>query len=691
MTELETAAPAPAQGDEESERAPAAPEEGQREPESAEGADAPAAADDGDASTTSVGRDSVHAERDVHITNINLPSSEAVADLRDMFGASTNRESFEVEVEDLASPPDSDEHFDALMEASVLVLASTRRTGLSTAARQRCKAFGKRLGRPARMLQSTSVDELKQELEGFESPTVLVLDASHNPGLEEELPFAADFLRAVLKRLDCRLIIAVELEFRHKFKRGFPKSVFDLARTAPDKVFTCHFERADAEFTEILESDYFKDTLSTAWPPLVRLMASILNQAPTGLTVQDFQEQLKLRVEDASADIRDLLENRLDAQGKAVLIAAAALERMSTRSIALAAEDLLGRSTSEGTRADVLGEYGILQKLELIRQEFSIEGSNFKHPDLGDEVLLHVWDQYPAWHGPLRDWLAGLLREPEYLEWTDDTRLPRRLVKLSSAAGDGSMLTGQVQVMTASRSPVIRSLASAVLLGGALDESIGPDVRGRIYDWSRSSSFEKQVAALKACADDDYLIRFPGNALFRLRQLARSAYEDVAEAAFEAIIASATHMHLGDLLVHFRQWLFGADQGEIAMIPRLLDRICVKDEVLADLREDLWPLIGDPAGLTASFWRLVLTLADPASVRLAVRAWLSAAAEVAPIHGERMVDLVLETAAEDYGSIGQIAQAAKSLALDGSGLSDRTRELARRMLNHMLEIEVPLS
>ncbi|MDA1361651.1 hypothetical protein O1R50_18635 [Glycomyces luteolus] len=637
-----------------------------------------------------MGRDSVQAKRDVHITNIHLPSSEAVADLRDMFGASTNRESFEVEVEDLVAPPGTEEHFEALDEEFVLVLASTGQTGLSTAVKQRCKAFGARLGLPARMLQSTSVDELKQELEGFEAPTVLVLDTSQNPGLEEQLPTAADYLRTILKKLDCRLVIAVELEFRIEFQRHFPKSVFDLARADPDRVFTHHFDRADAEFAEILESEYFSDTLSTAWPPLVRLMASILSHAPADLTLQEFQEQLKRRVEDASASIRDLLENKLDAQGKAVLISASALERMSTRSIALAAEDFLRYSKDEGTPVEVLGEYGILQKLELIRQEFYIEGSNFKHPDLGDEVLLHVWEQYPAWHMPLRNWLVRLLLEPDYLEWTNLTRLPRRLVKLASVAEDGSMLTGQVEVMTVSRSPVIRSLASAVLLGGALDDTIGPSVRGRIYDWSRGSSFERQVAALEACADEDYLVRFPRNALFRLRQLARSEHDGVAEAAFEAIIASSARIHLGDLLVHFRHWLFGADQNEISMIPRLLDRICVREDVIESLRQDPWPVIGDPAGLTASFWRLVLTIADPASVRLAVRAWLSAAAELSPADGERMVALVVKAAADDYGSIGQIAQASKSLTLDGAGLSERTRELSRQMLSHMFEIEVPL-
>lgn len=659
-------------------------------PESEVEAAAVAKEQEGASSSTYVHGDSIHADGDVRITSIRIERSAAVDDLRGLFGASTNRESVEVEVEDLIAPPDADKHFEALAEEFLLVLASTGQTGLSTAVRLRCKSFAADRDLPARMSLSTSVDELKQELKGFETPTVLVLDASQNPGLEEALATAAEQLRAMLKKQECHLVVAVETEFRREFKRHLPDSVFDLERTDPDRVFTHHFKRSDAEFAHILQSEYFNDTLRTAWPPLARSLTDILNNASVDMTLEDFQEQLKHRVEDASATIRDLLERRLDAQGKAVLVAAAALERLPTRAIALAAEEFLWMSSEEGTPVETLGEYGILQKLELIRQEFYIEGSNFKNPDLGDGVLLHVWEQYPAWQVPLRKWLVRLLLEPGYLEWTELTRLPRRLVKLASAAGNGAMLTGQVEVMIVSRSPVIRSLASAVLLGGALDETIGASVRGRIYEWSRSESFEKQRAALEACADTDYLVRFPRNALFRLRQLARSKNEEVSEAAFEAIIDSSAHMHLAELLLHFRFWLLGADQFETPMIPRLLDRICVKEEVVEELRRNPRLLLDDPIGTTASFWRLLLHFADPASVRLAVRAWLSAATDIAPADGERMIAIVVETAAEDYGSIGQLAQAAKSLMLDGSGLPERTRELSRTMLDRVFEIEVPL-
>ena len=677
----ETAKPPPAAAVDDSAREPASPEA------EIEATTAP----DGTASSTYVQGDSIRVAGDLQLTSIRIESNEAVRNLRDLFGTPSNHETFEVEVEDLIAPPETKAHFEALGEQFVLVLASTRLTGLSTAAELRCKAFAEAHGLPARKSQATSAVELTKELKGLDRPTVLVLDASQNPDLERELHSYAEQIRDTLKKQECHLVLAVEIEFRRMLKRNFPDSVFDLERIEPDRIFTRHFERSDADFEEILQSEYFKDTLGTAWPPLARLMTTILNNAPSGLSVAGFEEHLKDRIEDSSATIRDLLEKQLDPQGKAVLVTAAVLERLSPRSIALAADDFLWISRDDDTApVEVLGDYGILQKLELIREVFYIEGTNFKSPDLGDEVLLHVWEQYPAWHLPMRRWLARLLIEPDYLEWTNLTRLPRRLVRLASAAEDGSMLAAQADVMTRSRSSVIRSLASAVLLGGALDDTIGGSVRRRLYDWSGSPRYDRQLAALEACADNDYLVRFPGNALFRLRLLARSGYSDIREAAFEAIIESSAHMHLGDLVFHFRHWLYGSELSETQLIPGLLDRICVKPEVLERLREHPRLLLDDPVGHVKSFWQLLFELADPTSVRLATRAWLSAATEIVPADGERMVDLVAEASATDYGSIGQLAQAAKSLMLDGSGLPARTRQLSRRMLDKVFEIEVPL-
>ncbi|MFC6475321.1 hypothetical protein ACFQQE_25745 [Glycomyces mayteni] len=78
-----------------------------------------------------------------------------------------------------------------------------------------------------------------------------------------------------------------------------------------------------------------------------------------------------------------------------MLIAAAALEQMTPEAIALAADELLEATRPPDDRRELLDEPGIAQKLELIREDFNLVGSTFKNPDIGDEVLLHVWRQYP--------------------------------------------------------------------------------------------------------------------------------------------------------------------------------------------------------------------------------------------------------------------------------------------------------
>ncbi|MFC3491159.1 hypothetical protein [Glycomyces rhizosphaerae] len=698
------AEPAPQNGDD---KASDIPEDVPKDTED----EAPAAPEpEGPATVTNTAGDSIHAENDVHVTKtgdsfhvegdqqfnritIDQIRIEHSTEMRKQFGEASNRESPKLEATDLISPPESEAHFQALEEHRMLVLVSTERTGLSTAVKQRCTSFAERRGEDARMLLATAEDELHAELASVEERTVLLLDLSHNRVLANELPSLKDKILDTLGQKKCHLVIAVEHESRHRFKelREFSGSVFELQRIPPDRIFNRYFDRPKTDFPDVRESPYFKHTLKDAWPPLARAMAEVLSEAPADLTVDDFRRELRKRLGDSTDTLRKLFENPLvDPQGKAVLIAAAALERLPSEAIAAAADDFLRETESKDPETMLLDEPGITQKLELIRDDFNLHGSNFKDPDLGDEVLGHVWAQYPSWHDPLLRWLRQLLLGREYFEWTDQTRLPLRIVKLASAAKDGAMLTAYVETMLASRSQVIRSSAPAVLLGGALDEEIGVSVRYRLYEWSRSADFRKQVAALTVCADKDYLVRFPSNALYRLGRLLGSENPSIRGTAFEATVNAAAHMHLSELLIHFHFSLIRSASDGTSRIPELLDQICVKSEIIEGVRREPWRLLSDPLGLTTSFWRLLLALADPASARLAVRAWLSVAAEIAPHDGDRMVELMVRAVANDYGLIGQVAQSAKSLALDGSDLSERTRELSRQMLNHVFEIEVPL-
>jgi hypothetical protein len=616
-----------------------------------------------------------------------VDGSDAADDLRGLFGSASNQESPEVEVEDLLPAPDAEAHFKALANERLLILASTRYTGLTTAVNQRCKAFADKEALPAKRLLATSIKEFGKALRGIGEPTVLVLDISQNSAFQEELPKEAAQLRALLEQHSCHLVLAIEIEFRPGFRKTFPNTVFDLERIPPDRVFARHFQRPESEFSEVFESAYFRDIRRTAWPPLARTMAEVLNQADSGIAPEEFQQLLGSSLGNPSETIRNLLEQQLDPRGKAVLIAAAALEQLPASAIAAASDVLLATTRTDHVQQELFDEPGISQKLELIREDFNVEGSTFKNPDIGDEVLRHVWDQYPTWRESITKWLGELLLTPDHLELS---RLPRRLVVLASAAEDDSMLKDQAKLILDSWPPTLWPFAPVLMLGGALDPVIGPGVRKRLYDWSRSDDSAYQWTALAACSHEDYLVRFPGNALFRLRQLTGSENEGIAKAAFEAIIDSTGHLRLTELLVHFHFWQVGSDQVDAGEIAEILDRICDKEEVVDRFKQDPLQLLDEPFGVTASFWRMLFEYADAASFRLATRAWLILAAELDGPDGERMVDLLVEPAAGDYRAIGQAAQAAKSLTLEGSYLSDRTRELALFMYNRVFEIEVPL-
>jgi len=624
------------------------------------------------------------------IDSIRIERNEAADHIRGLFGPASDQESPEVAVEDVLPVPGTEAHFKSLDETRLLILASTRRTGLTTAARQRCRAYADRESLPAKRLLSTSLDELGKELRGIGTATVLVLDASQNPELQQALLKCADQLRDRLKNQSCHLVLAVEIEFRRSFKDQFPGTVFDLERLQPDLVFAHYLKRPEDQVASILASEYFRDTLGPAWPPLARLMAEVLNEAPDGIAPEQFRERLGARLGNPSESIRNLLERSLDKRGRAVLIAAAALEQMTPEAIALAADELLEATRPPDDRRERLDEPGIAQKLELIREDFNLVGSTFKNPDIGDEVLLHVWRQYPSWREPVMNWLDGLLLAPDYVEWTDRTRLPRRLVLLASAAEDDRMLKNRVKLMLQSRSPVMSSFAPAIMLGGAIDPVIGPGIRNRLYEWSRSAQAALQRTALATCSDEDYLVRFPSEALFRLHLLSESKFGDVADAAFEAIIDSTGHFHLTELLLHFRYWLIGSSGDEPARIAKILDRICDRPDLVDRLEQDPMHLLRNFLSIPAGFWKSMSQLADAASFRLAVRAWLILAAKLDAQHAEGMVDLLIAAGADDHRAIGQIVQAARSLSLEGTDLSDRARKLALFMYNRVFEIEVPL-
>lgn len=662
---------------------------------------APEAAD-----STHIGRDGIFVtgKGTAKIVNLHVDNSEAIDDLRGIFGDATNQESPEVEVEDLLSPPERNEHLEALEEHRLLVLTSTRRTGLSTAARLRCREFADREGIPAKQLQATSWRELAQELDIVEAPTALVLDASRNPRLAKKLSSNDDLLQGMLKRRECHLVIALDNDQRHDMKERFAESVFALKRIDPQQVFDHHFRRPETGFARLRASEYFAETLDNAWPPLARLMAETLNEASEDLTVEEFQAQMRNRLGDMSEHLRHLLEKQLDATGRAVLISAAVLELASSKTIALASDKLLEETRGEGP-TDLLAEYGIAQKLELIQADFHVDGSHFAIVEFGDEVLVHIWNEYPAWRLPIRRWLVTLLGAPADLDYTENVKLPRRLVLFASAAQDGRMLVLQAMRMILSPSPLIRSFAPGVLLGGALTDAIGSSVRSYLYEWSRSGRIALQQVALAVCRDEDYLVRFPRSALYRLRLLAKAGNEEIREYAYEAMVEAATRMHLAELLGHFSLWLAEApdddredgqdDELEDArsndapMIARLLDDVCHRSEVLDGLTDRPRLILDDPFDTIVPFWRLLFNTAGPLAVRLAVRAWLSAAAELSMPERIPMADLLHAAARDDYAAIGQLAQAANSL-VTGVDPADAVHGLSRRILNRLFEIEVPL-
>jgi hypothetical protein len=572
------------------------------------------------------------------------------------------------------------------------VLAAGRATGLSTAAIHRCNESAQRLNLPCRRLTSTTGDELKRDLGRGASSAVMVLDLSRNPEFEERLSTLKPSIEKLLQQHDRYLVIAVEERFRLAVAEAFEDSVFALKRLEPRQVFDHYFQRSDEDFAAVFASEKrFLAPLRDAWPPRARKMAEVMNGAEPGLTPEEFHERLDDGRESRAEKLHTLMEDKLDAEGRAVLIAAAVLETSAPRVIADGAVALAERIRGTGWATDPLDEPGVNGRLRLLDAIFHADGRNFTDTHLAESVLPVVWEEFPSWQPGVEDWLDHLFDDVRFMAGGSLKWVPDRIFELAAGIPDASVLLNRVSKLADSPLTVVRDMAGLLLASGAISATIGPSVRQRLYSWSRSASAPIQLAVAAACSHDAYLSKDPNSAFTRLRQLAQSEHDEVREKAEASIAKSWRRLGPEQFLSFLGYCLDTSDRGLRRAVPEMFIEVYQNEGLLQVIKESPGLICADESGEVREFWRLLLDVGTAAEVGGVLNAWTDMAAQLEPADGIAMAEIPVRAVPPDYRRLGKLAHASASPLGAFRPGPGRGSDLSARILNRLFETEVSIS
>jgi hypothetical protein len=639
-----------------------------------------------------VGGNRIDAEGNVEYTETHNHYYEAFEELHRRSFRTTGREQRSWRFEQIIPPPNLERHLDALREHRILVLAGGRRTGLTTTAAHRWHEFAERHRLETVVLTATDDRELKDELERLDESLVLLLDISHNPEFEKELPERLAELQKTLEKHDRYIVIAVAEHSPLRLPEDLEEAAFTPTRLSPTWVFDRFFARRREEFSEVLRSREFRERLDAAWPPLARTMAEMINGAEPDLTPAKFFKRLHHELGHAPEALRKMLRWQLDATGRSMLISASLLDGSSPQVLTAAAEGLLAQQdedASEPRNFDRFSERGTGQKVEMIQEVFKVDGLSFRDAAVGDAVLPYVWDEYPASRASLQRWLDELLALPDYLTSAALPMLPARLFEFAASTGEASLILDRIPAMAESVRLDMRQMAAALLAAGAISTDIGQAVRSRLYSWSLSASEPLQLVVIAACAHGDYLTLDPRTALVRLRHLAASEHEFVRTTAHRAVLNAWNYLLPTAFLEFLGDCLRRRDKVLHRAVLKLLIEICGDKRMRADLQQHAATIVADRRGLVHRFWKLLFDRATPSETRRAVRAWVSVAAELPEPLGDAMAASLAAAAAENHRRLGQLTQAVAAAPFEGAG-NHRERELPTQLMRRLIEIEVPL-
>jgi hypothetical protein len=579
-------------------------------------------------------------------------------------------------------PPNLDRDLAALRETRMLVLAGGPRTGLSTAARQRWRAFAaENTERRTEELFASDENELVEDLGDLKQPSVLLLDVSHDRDFALLLTERFAQMRAALDEQDSFLVLAVGDAVLPAASRALPGSVHRIGR--PDPLAVMAKRMRDTALLERLgRHGEFTRTVADLWPPQAVRAAAILDEAPPDATADALVKNVESGLKSWSEELRLLFEDRLTTgASRALVLATSALEGAERDSIYFAAKTL-AETAGETADPSVLTHQSLNQSFREFEAELVNESGRFNSTGYGEAVLPFAWKEFPTWREPIQAWLDRLLRSPRLQDDTLAVLLPR-LLTFAAATGAADLVTARAAVIAGegAGSRLRRELAAGLLVAGALDPAVGQQVRAQLWRWSYHRSgvpVALQRTVAQVCGDPEYAIRFPRNALTRLKHLLKSEVPAVAESAAAAVASAAATLPPQTVIEHLDEWAWGVnDPGLRAAVPALLVLLLDDEQVRDRWSGDLFAR--DRSGAVVSMWRGVLVNGAPAAVRDAVAAWLAFAAGARPEHRDPLADLLITAAADDFWALGQLSQ-----ALNARAWSERPSESGAAILRDRL-------
>lgn len=639
-----------------------------------------------------IARDQNRAGRDSHVYNFgSTPADigEVLSEFRRTTTRySTDRSSLARDLECVVSPPQLEDHLGVLLHRNLLVLCGEPRTGLSTAVKDRAFRFAERHDMEVERIFIEEAKDLQRNIDDLDAPTLLFLDASDDNELARELARGLPQVQASVHARRSHLIIGLGHEHLANAGESMPGSVFRLRRPLPKAVLTSHLQgpEGDRYREDVLASEAFTRNLADSWPPRIARLAEMIKSAGPGLTAEQLLERVIDGLDDWRSDLQRRFETGIGPTSRALLVTAAVLESSPIETIVRSTREFLKLVDYEEERPHLLAEQSLTAEFSQITEVFNPAKSAFLRPGYATAVVPHVWNEYPNWRSPLRDWFLQMLSFPDYLGRQGLGRVIVGFVSLAARLDQPDLVMKTVAAHL-SDDP---DLGAQLLLQGALDPVIGKAVRKNLWDQAyNTNTSRRQLMLAKVCGDPAYAERFPKNALYRLSHLAKSDDATVQKAVVSAVSNVSLHHRPRILLIRFTAWLDPDGSPQLhRMVPRMVEAIYRRDEFRQWLRQDPDSLNSDPGGHVAAFWQRLFQSATPAEARSAITAWLETAAVMDVAMGEAMADHLVSATRRDYRSIGQLAQTCRAHL--ARGVQDRLAGLHFRIITKLLDPKEPL-
>lgn len=238
-------------------------------------------------------------------------------------------------------------------------------------------------------------------------------------------------------------------------------------------------------------------------------------------------------------------ENDGNAEGRALLIAAAFLDGAPALDVQQAAQQLLGDARAEKrTVRDILGGPNLTARLKKLGVTVEDRRVSFSEkPGLGKAALHHIWEERVDLHEPLLKWIADLTAPGRpaapYLD-----SIAYILTDLAIRHNDLRPIELAQAWAAPGATPQRLSLAAGMLAKAATSDALGTAVRAELRNWAASDSEQLAMITALVC-QSDFSRAYPGQALVRLRWiLQRPTRDGAVTAAEEAIRRMAAEMDL---------------------------------------------------------------------------------------------------------------------------------------------------